>query len=201
MPKGHYNRQPRQPRQDVSPSTDTDRKMPDAPAISVERLVVPADFTALPSDPEVLPLAELLVPPGFAPPVLALSASEAAAPIQTPAPIFQAPPMLSEGIFSRTVPDVPTTAPIRTLTYEDWMDEDAAGIPADDFVTRKVVDWAGTVCAISHEVTWLPADDSASLEVILTTEHGASVLKAPAGGWTEAGIDAALVKMRVDLRA
>lgn len=73
-------------------------------------------------------------------------------------------------------------------------------IPPHDMVNFKVGMWAGSFCRGEHQVTWLPVDDGASLEVTLVTAHGTSTLKAPAGNWTEADVDAALAQMRSDLR-
>lgn len=73
-------------------------------------------------------------------------------------------------------------------------------IPPHDMVNFKVGMWAGSFCRGEHQVTWQPVDDGASLEVTLVTAHGTSTLKAPAGNWTEADVDAALAQMRSDLR-
>lgn len=73
-------------------------------------------------------------------------------------------------------------------------------IPPHDMVNFKVGMWAGSFCRGEHQVSWLPVDDGASLEVTLVTAHGTSTLKAPAGNWTEADVDAALAQMRRDLR-
>lgn len=83
--------------------------------------------------------------------------------------------------------------------FDDWAEEDAPVIPADNMVTRKVHAWAGTVCNLRHDVTWQPEDDGASIEVLLVTDHGATRLKKPAGNWTEPDIDAALQAMRDEL--
>lgn len=73
-------------------------------------------------------------------------------------------------------------------------------VPPHDMVNFKVGMWAGSFCRGEHQVTWLPVDDGASLEVTLVTAHGTSTLKALAGNWTEADVDAALAQMRSDLR-
>lgn len=76
----------------------------------------------------------------------------------------------------------------------------ALAVPPHDMVNFKVGMWAGSFCRGEHQVSWLPVDDGASLEVTLVTAHGTSTLKAPAGNWTEAEVDAALAQMRSDLR-
>lgn len=76
----------------------------------------------------------------------------------------------------------------------------ALAVPSHDMVAFKVGQWAGSLCRGWHEVDWRSADDGASLEVMLETAHGTSTLKAPAGNWSEADIDAALAAMRRDLR-
>lgn len=73
-------------------------------------------------------------------------------------------------------------------------------VPPHDMVAFKVGMWAGSLCRGWHEVDWRSADDGASLEVTLETAHGTSTLKASAGNWTEADVDAALAQMRSDLR-
>lgn len=73
-------------------------------------------------------------------------------------------------------------------------------VPPHDMVAFKVGQWAGSFCRGEHSTSWRSADDGASLEVTLETAHGTSTLKAPAGNWTEADIDAALAAMRRDLR-
>ena len=83
--------------------------------------------------------------------------------------------------------------------FDDWADEDAPVIPADDMVTRKVHAWAATVCTIPYQVTWQPENDAKAIEVLLVTEHGASRLRKSAGNWTEPAIDEALEAMRADL--
>ena len=96
----------------------------------------------------------------------------------------------------------PPAEPARE-TYDDWMDEDerpTINNPADAIVHSKVGQWAGSICKGWHQVVWAPADNGEAIEVTLTTDHGVTILKQPAGNWTEADVDAALAQMRSDLR-
>lgn len=85
-------------------------------------------------------------------------------------------------------------------SFDAWLDEDAASIPANDRVSQMVQEWAAGFIPVEHSVSWLPAEDGKALNVLLTTAHGTSELVADAGAWTEADVSAALAVMRDELK-
>lgn len=97
-------------------------------------------------------------------------------------------------------PAAPYPLPERTAeTFDDWMEDEPAVVPADSRVTQMVGEWAGMVCSIPHSVTWLPSDNGVDLTVTLVTDHGTADLRADAGSWNEADITKALDAMRAQL--
>lgn len=95
---------------------------------------------------------------------------------------------------------VPTPVAVPAASFDAWLDEDAAAIPANDRVSQMVQEWATGFIPVDHTVSWLPADDGKALSVLLTTAHGTSELVADAGTWTEADIGMALATMRAELQ-
>jgi hypothetical protein len=183
MPKGQYPRKPRNPASEaVEPAAPASLYQGDAthfpsepPRVYTDPAEVPEPFHFEPNEVQARMMAEE-------------QAREYAAGMQwTPDQLaaIQAAPL--------------QPAPPKRPNFDDWADEDAPVIPADDMVTRKVHAWAATVCAIPFQVTWQPENDAKAIEVLLVTEHGASRLRKPAGNWTEPAIDEALEAMRADL--
>ena len=99
-----------------------------------------------------------------------------------------------------TQPVAPFPLPERTSeTFDDWMDDEPAVVPAHSRIAQMVGEWASLVCPIQHNVFWEVSSSGRELLVELNTEHGTSNLHADAGDWNEADIVSALAAMRVQL--
>lgn len=103
-----------------------------------------------------------------------------------------------DALAAQTVIEAETAKPAHK-TFESWMAEDDTPLPAETRVTQLVREWAGRVTCGEHEVTWLPANDRAEIEVTLITPHGASILRKDARNWRETDIAHALGEMTADL--
>ena len=117
---------------------------------------------------------------------------------EPPPPVEAVPPEVVE--IARLLVDPAPPQVATRESFDTWLDEDTAPLPANDRVSQMVGEWAALICVGDHSAMWLPANDGKDIAVTLTTEHGVSQMTEPAGNWREADVADALARMRVRLR-